>query len=191
MKPNLSWIDPDAFSIVLSEVSTDPEPSPTPPTFSTLDIGFWPENRPGEAARQHEAVPAAGETQCRPAFVPRKGKLQDRFENLIEWILLQLPCEQVFLADREGLILAHRAAEPELVAASSWFLSSWAKVHKYLNPEGLAAHSMQLHGDRLLHLFQGAAPWGQMSLGVVSEKPLDRNLTKCIQDALQNTIKEE
>jgi hypothetical protein len=181
MKQSLSWIDPEDLRPVLGDLSVSVAPSPLG------DLLHPPPDLAHGVAEPRQ--PAAPPPDVK-LFEPPAGSIQERMTALVEWVGDQLGSDQVFLADQEGLALAGRNADQELVAVSSWLMTAWEKAQRFLGSKGGGAGVFELVGGNSLLLVVARAPWGLCGLGVVVRAIPDRAAVGRAKVALRAVVSE-
>lgn len=190
MKPSLSWIDSRSLrelvhgmTLASSAMTGAPAPSsprsrsegsvvsrsdgPTPtPTARTVDVDV-------------------------SSFVPSEADGPGRMRQLVAWASELAGLEEVFVADADGLVIAQRNADAELVAATSWLVTTWEKVERHLRPSGLGAITVELDHRRWLNVFPCRLAWGRVYLGAVSTDRLAPGAWWALADAIASVARDE
>lgn len=204
MNRSLSWIDPAVLRTLLEATSDDgvvgaeassaphrrtpapppappapaPTSTPTPTPEEQLETSPDPEPRPVKAASL-------------PAFASDAAEVLGRVRDMVGWTMDLPGVEQSFVCNADGLVMAQREADPEFVASSSWLITSWERVERYLKPSGLGIAKVELEGGRWLAIVPAEASWGPAYLGLVSTSVWDGEAMEHIRKVFTQTVKEE
>jgi len=152
------------------------------------------QDRPGQpgtvdAAGPAEATPEPPAPVATP-FTSGSGDTSARIRGLVGWAISLEPVEQSFVCDADGLVVAQHEADAELVASSSWLITSWEKVERHLRPSGFGVSTVELESGRWLVLIPGVASWGKVYFGLVTIRPLGIDLITELRGAFGETLKE-
>lgn len=114
-----------------------------------------------------------------------------RLRDLVVWAMTIPDVMQVFVCNAEGLVISQRNADPELVASSSWLITSWERVERFLRPSGFGVVGVELEGDTWLSIMPGAASWGAVYLGLVTPTHTKHRHIGLVRSAFVRVLKEE
>ncbi len=126
-----------------------------------------------------------------PRFHPPHAAMGARLAAFIDWLFRNLACVRVFIADSDGLPLAQRNSNIDLIGLATVLMDATRQLrgHLQLPPEGTIG--MELGENETFLLLQIQTDWQQVSLGLIVRASLDRMTLDEVKQALRAALNEE
>jgi hypothetical protein len=143
-----------------------------------------------EEADDH-APEAEADRPALPVFRPPQAAMGARLSAFIDWLFRNLACVRVFIADGDGLPLAQRNSNIDLIGLATVLMDASRQLrgHLQLPPEGAIA--MGLGPNETFQLLQIQTSWQQVSLGLIVRSTLLRETLDEVKNALRLALDEE
>lgn len=175
-----SWLDAEAISSALDRMGIG-----TP-----IDLRL--DRLPGSALlRRDSAVRPAGPGWPDPEpepFEAPSGELGTRLTAYVTWLAGIPGCRQPFVADHDGLPMVGAMDESDLMAIGSALTRLMRRLHD--RSESTLGSSIALELQQgWLHLVTVESELGSFTVGVVTQRPLDRGIQRAIRDGLRHTLR--
>ncbi len=203
---NLSWLDSDNLRALASAaglsggaplrtggpgvvrraetVATRPVAAPAPPVASSPM-----RQRLGVSAQHPQAPVPEDRPQGLPPFAPpQAAAMGQRLNAFIDWLFRNLPCQRVFIADGDGLPLAQRHSNIDLIGISTVLMDASKQLRSHLQLPEEASIGLELGGNEMFQLLQLQMPWQEVSLGIIIRGYLARDLVDQVKAALRSAL---
>ena len=192
MSPSLSWIEPDELAAALVRAGARRAPRDQP---RRQNLGLWrltaeplvgaPRPSPGIGSR------ARSQTAPEPPFAPTDGLLQDNLDAYVEWVAGETGSARTFVADAEALVLTSRNADEELIAVSSSVMGLLERIRSCLGTETRGVLTLDLDGEKILHVVEVLTGLGRFTLGFVALAPVGRERIERLRAGLEGLLAAE
>lgn len=204
---SLSWLDPQTLKDLATAsglsggrgtsrvAATLPEkvalarPQPAarpgrPPTVASL-------KRALDEAEEHEPRPDETTRQALPPFKAPQAAMGARLAAFIDWLFRNLACVRVFIADGDGLPLAQRNSNIDLIGLATVLMDASRELRGHLQLPQEGAIGMELGPAESFQLLQIQTSWQEVSLGLIVRAGLSRETLDEVKAALHAAIEEE
>ena len=188
-------------SVPPSDAPSAPAPPSTAPPSTASPVDASLSTVPPQAAAPQLAAAAsavttpAAETPAVetgreiPFQLPQLANTEERLQALVQWLLEDVQCTKVCVADSEGLALISSGIKPLWVAAVAEIGRQWTQIQEYLDLTATGA--LTLRRDEDIHLLVQPSRLGRLSLlFVMPDSEMDIPFAK-IQQAFTLWIREE
>ena len=189
MSRSLSWIEPRDLAAALVRAGARRQPRDLP---RRLNLGLWrlgaeapkpePPQRTGIGSRAEPATAAA------LPFAPAGGPLEQDLDAYVTWVAGETGSAQTFVTDAEALVLVGRGADDELIAVSSSVMGLLERIRSALGIETRGVVTLDIDGERILHLVQVLTGLGRFTLGFVAPAPVGRERIEHLRAGLEELL---
>jgi hypothetical protein len=174
VSPSLSWLDSSAIAARVQRLAIA--------------------QPPGAARTALEPRPFVGSSADREVAFgelhPRAGSLKDRLESFLDWTLGVTHSRSAFVIDAEGLVLAERQSDSELIAIASTLAHQLHRLRSCLEQHDLGTIAVDLDASHALHLAEIEARLGRFAIGFVTDREVPGKLRRQLQVGLTTLMSE-
>jgi hypothetical protein len=192
LSPSLSWIEPEALAAALVRAGARRAPRDLP---RRQNLGLWRLTAEPLVAepRPESGVGSRGrpQTATAPPFVPTGALLQDNLDAYVDWVAGETGSGQTFVADAEALVLTGRNADDELIAVSSSVMGLLERIRSCLGTETRGVLTLDLDGEKILHVIEVLTGLGRFTLGFVALAPVGRERIERLRAGLEGLLAAE
>ncbi len=125
-----------------------------------------------------------------PPFHPPNAAMGARLSAYIDWLIQNLACVRVFIADSDGLPLAQRNSNIDLIGLATVLMEATRQLRGHIELPPDASIAMELSENEIFQFVQVQTDWQKVSLGLIMPSVLDRKTLDHVKRALHNVFSE-
>ena len=152
--------------------------------------GLGPGRRPVIPVRAPLHEPTVEKSSPQAGFSPPAGHLHQKLEAFIDWLLQTEGGNVAFVIDRDGLPLADRGTDADLLAVASSVMQLIERMNRRLKATVGHVVTIQLEEGQLI-LISVTTPIGEYIVGHVDRRAPDPTMQRATTEALQAAFQSE